>query len=190
MAASPTTLVDLSSAMHTAPVLPVAWLIVVPVLLPLVAGALLLAFRHRLARRFGSGRGPAGLIAAGVLALTVLAAAGLLLAVVVVSVGYLFRQGTAGPDSYLFGGERLPESQLIRIEAAIAQAGLNDSVREGNRIRVPAGQQAKYLAAVADADALPQNFDTILENAIDRGSPWETAAAQREREHEVVAGLA
>jgi flagellar M-ring protein FliF len=107
--------------------------------------------------------------------------AGLLLAVVVVSVGYLFRQGTAGPDAYLFGGEALPDGQLVRIEAAIAQAGLSGSVREGNRIRVPAGQQAAYLAAVADADALPQNFNTILEDAIGKNGPWESAAAQRER---------
>jgi flagellar M-ring protein FliF len=107
--------------------------------------------------------------------------AGLLLAVVVVSVGYLFRQGTAGPDAYLFGGEALPDGQLVRVEAAIAQANLSGAVREGNRIRVPAGQQALYLAAVANADALPQNFDTILENAIGKGAPWESAADKRER---------
>jgi len=107
--------------------------------------------------------------------------AGLLLAVVVVSVGYLFRQGTAGPDAYLFGGEALPDGQLTRVEAAIAQAGLSGYVREGNRIRVPAGEQAAYLAAVADGDALPQNFNTILENAIAKAGPWESAAATRER---------
>ena len=54
-------------------------------------------------------------------------------------------------------------------------------MREGNRIRVPAGQQAAYLAAVADAGALPPNFNTILENALDKGGPWESAAATRER---------
>jgi flagellar M-ring protein FliF len=46
---------------------------------------------------------------------------------------------------------------------------------------VPAGQQAAYLAAVADAGALPPNFNTILENALDKGGPWESAAATRER---------
>jgi flagellar M-ring protein FliF len=107
--------------------------------------------------------------------------AGLLLAVVVVSMGYLFRQGAAGPDAYLFGGEPLPDGQLTRVEAAIAQAGLSGYEREGNRIRVPAGQQAAYLAAVADAGALPPNFNTILESALDKGGPWESAAATRER---------
>ena len=107
--------------------------------------------------------------------------AGLLLAVVVVSMGYLFRHASAGPDAYLFGGEALSDGQLTRVEAAIAQAGLSGYVREGNRIRVPAGQQAAYLAAVADAGALPPNFNTILENALDKGGPWESREATRER---------
>ena len=107
--------------------------------------------------------------------------AGLLLAVVVVSMGYLFRQGAGGPDAYLFGGSPLSDGQLTRAEAAIAQAGLSGYEREGNRIKVPAGQQAKYLAAVADGGALPPNFNTILENALDRGGPWESRDATRER---------
>jgi flagellar M-ring protein FliF len=107
--------------------------------------------------------------------------AGLLLAVVVVSIGYLFKQGTSGPDAYLFGGEPLSDGQLTRVEAAIAQAGLNDYVREGNRIRVPAGQQATYLAAVADAGALPPNFNTILEDALGKNAPWASREETRER---------
>lgn len=107
--------------------------------------------------------------------------AGLLLAVVVISFGYLFQHSAAGPDAYLFGGEALPDGQLTRVEAAIAQAGLSGYVREGNRIRVPSGQQAAYLAAVADAGALPPNFNTILENALNKGGPWESREAVRER---------
>lgn len=107
--------------------------------------------------------------------------AGLLLAVVVVSMGYLFQRGASGPDAYLFGGEPLSDGHLTRVEAAIAKAGLSDYQREGNRIRVPAGQQAKYLAAVADEGALPPNFNTILENALDKGGPWESREATRER---------
>lgn len=107
--------------------------------------------------------------------------AGLLLAVVAISMGYLFQHSASGPDAYLFGGEPLPDGQLTRVEAAIAKAGLSDYQREGNRIRVPSGQQAKYLAAVADAGALPPNFNTILENAIDKGGPWESGEATRQR---------
>ena len=107
--------------------------------------------------------------------------AGLLLAVVVISVGYLFQHGATGPDTYLFGGEPISNGQLDRVEAAIAKAGLSGFQREGFRIRVPSGQQAKYLAAVADAGALPPNFNTILENALAKGGPWESREATRER---------
>ncbi|HJQ79123.1 MAG TPA: flagellar M-ring protein FliF C-terminal domain-containing protein [Lacipirellulaceae bacterium] len=106
--------------------------------------------------------------------------AGLLLAVVVISLGYLFKQGTAGPDAFLFGGEMLPDSELTRIEAALGDATITWN-REGNRIRVPAGQQAAALAAISDAGALPRNFNDILEKALEKGGPWESAAATRER---------
>jgi flagellar M-ring protein FliF len=106
--------------------------------------------------------------------------AGLLLAVVVVSLGYLFRQGTAGPDAFLFGGQVLSDGELNQIDAALGQAGLS-ATREGNRLRVPAGQQAAYMAAIADADVLPKNFSTILDDAVGEGAPWESLASTRER---------
>jgi flagellar M-ring protein FliF len=107
--------------------------------------------------------------------------AGLLLAVVVVSFGYLFQQHSAGPDEYLFGGEALPDGQLNQIEAAIAKAGLSAERREGNRIMVPTGQKAAYLAAVVDGGALPPNFHTYLEKALDQGGPMESREETRER---------
>src|SRR5262245_55367814 len=105
----------------------------------------------------------------------------LLLAVVVISLGYLFKQGTAGPDAFLFGGTALSDGELNRIEVAIAKARLAGWSREGNRIRVPTGQQAAYTAAVADADALPRDFNTILENTLGKAGPWESSQATRER---------
>jgi flagellar M-ring protein FliF len=107
--------------------------------------------------------------------------AGLLLAVVVVSVGYLFQQHSAGPDEFLFGGAYLPDGQLNQIEGAIAKAGLSGARREGNRILVPTGQRAAYLAAIADGGAIPQDFHTLLENALDKGGPWESREQTRER---------
>jgi flagellar M-ring protein FliF len=107
--------------------------------------------------------------------------AGLLLAVVIVSVGYLFQQHTAGPDEFLFGGAFLPDGQLNQIESALGKAGLSGYRREGNRIMVPTGQKAAYLAAVVDGGALPPNFHTYLENALDKGGPWESREETRER---------
>ncbi len=107
--------------------------------------------------------------------------AGLLLAVVVISVGYLFQHQSAGPDEFLFGGQYLTDGQINQIEAAMAKAGLNDFQRDGNRILVPRGFRSEYLAAVADGGALPPNFHNYLENALSQGGPWESGKATDER---------
>lgn len=105
----------------------------------------------------------------------------LLLAVVVCSLGFLFQQGTVGPDTYLFGGEFLPASDLNKIEVALGTRGLSGYTREGNRIRIPAGEKADYLAAVADSNALPRTFHGILDSALDKGGMWESKEATRQR---------
>ena len=104
----------------------------------------------------------------------------LLLGVIGISLTFLFRQHVAGPDDYLFGGEYLPAREADRAFAAIAQAGLNDAERVGNRIRVPRGHKSAYLAAVAKADALPTNYDTIMEKALDPG-PFVDSETRRQR---------
>ncbi|REJ65528.1 MAG: hypothetical protein DWQ31_17820 [Planctomycetota bacterium] len=106
--------------------------------------------------------------------------AGLLLAVVVVSLGYLFNQQTSGPDDYLLGGEPIPASQIPAMEAAFAQAGLTDYRVDGTRIRVPRGQASAYMGALADGDALPPNFDTYLTKAL-KGSMFESNEVYRQR---------
>ncbi|MGI9456508.1 MAG: hypothetical protein ACR2NU_08095 [Aeoliella sp.] len=100
--------------------------------------------------------------------------AGLLLAVVVVSMGFLFQQGAAAPDEYLFGGEPLAMSQISRMEAAMAEAGLSGWEVESNRIRVPRGQKDSYIAAIASAGALPPDFSSIMKEAIAEASPLES----------------
>lgn len=107
--------------------------------------------------------------------------AGLLLAVVVTSFGYLFQYQTAAPDEFLFGGQFLTDGQINQMEAAMAQTGLNDYERQGNRILVPRGRRADYLAAIADGGALPPNFHNYLENALSGGSPWDSSEQTRER---------
>jgi len=107
--------------------------------------------------------------------------AGLLLAVMVISLGYLFQYQTAAPDDFLFAGQFLTDGQINQMEAAMAQAGLNDYERQGNRILVPRGRRADYLAAIADGGALPPNFHNYLENALSGGSPWDSNEQTRER---------
>jgi flagellar M-ring protein FliF len=104
----------------------------------------------------------------------------LLVGVIAVSLGFLVKQHSAGPDSYLFNGESLPPAEADRVEAAIAQKGLNGWQREGNRIKVPRGQMAAYLGAVAEAGALPANHETIIQQALDLG-PFVDDKTRRER---------
>lgn len=113
---------------------------------------------------------------------------GLLLAVIGVSLAFLFEGYAGGADEYLFAGEFLSPREADRVEAAIASAGLTGYERDGGRIRVPKGQKAAYLAAVADGGALPANFDQVLEESldvgpfVDRATRQQRAKAARERQ--------
>jgi flagellar M-ring protein FliF len=98
--------------------------------------------------------------------------AGLLLAVIVISVAYLFNHQFSGADGYLFGGEPVTPSQLPAMEAAFGKKNLTDYELQGNRIRVPQGKQSIYMAALADAGALPHNFLDSMKTSLDSGGPF------------------
>jgi flagellar M-ring protein FliF len=99
-------------------------------------------------------------------------AAGLLLAVVVVSVAYLFQYQVTSGDEYLLDGRPFSASEMTSIEAAFARAGLGGSTVIGNRIRIPHGQKAAYLAAMADGSALPADFYKYLDDAVASDNPF------------------
>ncbi|MEM6797943.1 MAG: hypothetical protein AAF589_00380 [Planctomycetota bacterium] len=107
--------------------------------------------------------------------------AGLLMAVVLVSVGLLFQQSTAGPDEYLFGAEPLSGRQVNAITAAMAKAGLNGFEVEGSRVRVPRGERHAYIAAVADAGALPLGAKDFMAKALSEASPWGSESEKKQR---------
>lgn len=90
----------------------------------------------------------------------------LLLAVVVISLGYLFTYHGYGSDAYLMNGEMFPAAQLPLMEAAFAKAGLSGYQVDGTRIRIPRGQEAAYVAALAENDALPPRFGEALDKAL------------------------
>jgi flagellar M-ring protein FliF len=84
--------------------------------------------------------------------------AGLLLVVAVVSVGYLFQNQVGGGDDYLFSGDSIPAATLQKMQNAFGKKDLNGFTIEGGRVKVPHAQRAQYLAALADAKALPPAF--------------------------------
>jgi flagellar M-ring protein FliF len=107
--------------------------------------------------------------------------AGLLLAAVVISLGYLVTHEVPGSGVYLMGGETFPPRELPAMEAAFAKAELNGYEIEGGRIRVPRDQQHTYIAALAEGGALPHGFGDALERALDDGSVWDTNEQRQQR---------
>ena len=99
---------------------------------------------------------------------------GLLLVVVVVSLGYLFRYESSAADAYLMNGEPIPASLIPKMEAAFAKAHLEAYEVQGSRIRVPRGQQATYMGALAEAKALPPNFGDRVPGRPELGHAFST----------------
>jgi flagellar M-ring protein FliF len=98
--------------------------------------------------------------------------AGLLLVVVVVSLAYLFRLQSSGGDEYLFGGREFSQAEMGAMEGAFAKAGLAKWEIVGNRIRAPRGQKDKYLAALADAKAMPPDYLDSMDEAVNSTNPF------------------
>ena len=106
--------------------------------------------------------------------------AGLLLAAVVVSLGFLFQQATTGPDEYLFGADPIGRTQLARVESAIAEAGI-EFTTEGNRIKVARNDKNAALSAIAEKGELPPDFFNIMDKAISGGSMFDDRETKRRR---------
>jgi len=105
---------------------------------------------------------------------------GLLVVLVVVSLAFLFNRQLASPESFLFGGEPVSAAELPGIEAAFGKAGLKNYAVEGNRIRVPRGEESSYMVALAEGSALPANAGSYFYKALDGGF-WESKSKQAER---------
>ena len=91
--------------------------------------------------------------------------AALLLVVTVVSAAYLFNTQASGAQVYLMGEESFSAAELRDMQAAFGKAGLEAQI-DGARIKIPHGQESKYMAALADADALPTDFGHHMQQAV------------------------
>jgi flagellar M-ring protein FliF len=107
--------------------------------------------------------------------------AGLLLAAVVVSLGYLFNSQISGSNSDLLHGVPVSGSQLQLMMSAFGKANLNDAVVQGGQIFVPRGQEAKYMGALADAKALPPNLGSAFKGAVDSSNPFSSPEERNNR---------
>lgn len=98
--------------------------------------------------------------------------AALLVCAIVISLIYLFRTKTTTGDELLLGGREFSNAEIASAEAAFAQAKLAGSEVVGNKIRIPRGQKAAYLAALAENNALPEDFGTVLASAVESENPF------------------
>ena len=103
---------------------------------------------------------------------------GLLLAVVIVSLVYLFNHQAMGPDEYLMGGEPFSSGELAAAEAAFDKAGLKDYEITGNRVAVPRAQRSAYMGALADVGAMPESFGGFLDKAMAQSGPFQSGKKQ------------
>ena len=107
---------------------------------------------------------------------------GLLLAVVLVSLGYLFTQAASGPDVDLMNGVPVPAGHLAAMEAAFHEAGLGTYEIRGTRVFVPRGQKPAFMAALAEAKALPPNIGEALEKAVEESSVFASRHEKQRRD--------
>ncbi len=94
--------------------------------------------------------------------------AALLLVVTAVSIAYLFQQPLDVDHVHLMGGESFTPAELRDMQAALGKVGLEAEI-DGPRIRIPRGQEARYMAALDEADALPAKPGHHMEKAVNSG---------------------
>jgi flagellar M-ring protein FliF len=91
--------------------------------------------------------------------------AGLMIAVVVVSLGWIASGGASGTKyEYLFGGRTFTDSELSTWEGAFGTAQLGDFERIGQRIKVPSEKKDQYLKAIQSL--LPQDHNGPMDKAL------------------------
>lgn len=105
----------------------------------------------------------------------------LLLIAVLGGFGFLVSYSGSGGSVYLMNGAQFSPADLPAMEAAFAAKGLNDYRIEGTRIRVPQGKQDKYMAALAEGNALPYNYLDILEKTLKESGAFESRYKLEER---------
>ena len=97
----------------------------------------------------------------------------LLVAAIVIGLGFLVRGSSVSGDVPLFGGRSLDEQELDAIEIAFSNSGLNEWEREGRRIKIPRHSRSDYIAALEGSPYLPISLRSAVERAISQASVFE-----------------
>ncbi len=100
--------------------------------------------------------------------------AGLMLGVILVSLGWIFAAQQTTSYEYLFGGRDASDGELEKWEATFGESKLRDYERIGNRIKIPSAKKDLYLKALAGADLLTKEQGEYVLNSLDNGGIFES----------------
>lgn len=92
-----------------------------------------------------------------------------------------FQVAPDGARVSLFNGKIMPGVRLGRMVQAFSKAKLNGYSIEQGRVYVPAKQTARYLAVLADAEALPREFQSHMADAMQVNKLFETERERSQR---------
>ncbi len=104
----------------------------------------------------------------------------LLLATVVISLGFLFQGKYVGGEEELLGGQSFTPNEYYRMLAAFSANNLPEPTTVGYSIRVPRGQKSAYMAALVQADALPKRFGDHISKSLSSSGAFTTNWHQKE----------
>lgn len=107
--------------------------------------------------------------------------AGLMVGVIVISLGWILSVQQSSDYEYLLGGRYFSDDELARAEQALGQASLPNYIRDGNRIRVPSKQKDAFLKALADGGAFPREQGSEMAKALSSSNPFEPTDLQNKR---------
>ena len=98
--------------------------------------------------------------------------AGLLLVVIVLGLALLFRFQVETADDFLLGGRPFLAGEMTAVQRALSEAGLKNWQLEGSRIKIPGGQKDVYIAALAEGNALPSDWNAPMDKAVESINPF------------------
>ncbi len=99
--------------------------------------------------------------------------AGLMVAVVVVSSGFLFRGSQTTAKVRIFDGHVFSDEELHSAQIALSEAKLSDWEVQGNQILVPKATRDVYIKAIGEAKAFPLSPGSSTDQALNAGTMFD-----------------
>ncbi|MFW6171317.1 MAG: hypothetical protein ACODAD_12570, partial [Planctomycetota bacterium] len=96
--------------------------------------------------------------------------AGLLLAVIVISLVYLLAFPGNRAGRYLFGSREFSDTDLAAMQRAFSAENLDDYELEGKRLKVPGRKRTAYMQALDKAGFSPADIEADIDAIRERGS--------------------